>query len=61
MLWDVGEDEGLQYMFIFGIGLAGKALTLLFLVIRLEMFKVVNHCKKSETSLFSFSGILDGW
>ena len=60
MLWDVGEDEGLQYMFIFGIGLAGKALTLLFLVIRLEMFKV-NHCKKSETSLFSSSGILDEW
>ena len=58
MLWDVGEDAGLQYMFIFGIGLAGKALTLLFLVIRLEMFKV-NHCKKS--SLFSSSGILAGW
>ena len=36
MLWDVGEDAGLQYMFIFGIGLAGKALTLLFLVIRLD-------------------------
>ena len=58
MLWDVGEDAGLQYMFIFGIGLAGKALTLLFLVIRLEMFKV-NHCKKS--SLFSSSGILAEW
>ena len=40
MLWDTGEDAGLHYMYIFGVGLAGKALTLLFLVTRLEMFKV---------------------
>ena len=40
MLWDAGVDANLHYMYIFGVGLAGKALTLLFLVTRLEMFKV---------------------
>ena len=49
-------------MYIFGAGLGGKLVTLIFLVARLEMFKVVfkefvikTNCKY----LFIFSGTLD--
>ena len=39
LLWDAGGEE-FRYMYIFGAGLAGKLITLIFLVARLEMFKV---------------------
>ena len=40
LLWDAGGKD-LRYMYIFGAGLGGKLVTLIFLVARLEMFKVV--------------------
>ena len=39
LLWDAGGKD-LRYMYIFGAGLGGKLVTLIFLVARLEMFKV---------------------
>ena len=41
LLWDAGGEE-FRYMYIFGAGLAGKLVTLIFLVARLEMFKVTS-------------------
>jgi len=38
LLWEAGGKD-LRYMYIFGAGLAGKLITLIFLVARLEMFK----------------------
>ena len=41
LLWEAGGKD-LRYMYIFGAGLAGKLVTLIFLVARLEMFKVTS-------------------
>merc|ERR1712212_222941 len=38
LLWEAGGKD-LRYIYIFGAGLAGKLVTLIFLVARLEMFK----------------------
>ena len=64
MLWGAGVDADLHYMYIFGVGLAGKSLTLLFLVTRLEMFKESVNLQpwiESKTFMVSFSGILAEW
>ena len=64
MLWGAGVDADLHYMYIFGVGLAGKSLTLLFLVTRLEMLKVSVNLQpwiESKTFMVSFSGILAEW
>jgi MFS family permease len=37
-LWEAAGDQ--KYMWVFGAGLAGKAITLVLLITRLEMFKV---------------------
>ena len=61
MLWDAGVDADLHYMYIFGVGLAGKALTLFFLVTRLEMFKVTPEKLGAKTLMVSSSGIPAEW
>ena len=47
-------------MYIFGAGLGGKLVTLIFLVARLEMFKVVfKEYRTNYEYLFIYSGTLD--